>query len=121
MFGPGHRVLCLSGDGGDMSDNYQAVYDAVRSKISNGDIGSAVENYLYQSSIPHSWQMACEEWRWAASQHALPHVLMRPSISIDGNMHCALYGDNLQDGIAGFGETVATAMSDCISMYDLEI
>jgi hypothetical protein len=41
-----------------------------------------------------------------------PHVFMRPFISIDGNQWCALYGKNLQDGVCGFGDTPAEAMSD---------
>ena len=41
-----------------------------------------------------------------------PSVLFRPSLSIDGNQWCALYGENLQDGIAGFGDTPAKAMAD---------
>lgn len=41
-----------------------------------------------------------------------PHVLMRPAVYPDGNMWCALYGENLQDGVCGFGETPAAAMAD---------
>ncbi len=41
-----------------------------------------------------------------------PHVLMRPSISIEGNKWCALYGENLQDGVSGFGDSPAEAMSN---------
>ena len=41
-----------------------------------------------------------------------PHVLMRPSLSIDGTSWCALYGDNLQDGVAGFGKSPEEAMID---------
>jgi hypothetical protein len=41
-----------------------------------------------------------------------PHVLMRPSIYKDGNQWCALYGINLEDGVAGFGDSVALAMND---------
>lgn len=41
-----------------------------------------------------------------------PSVLFRPAVSIDGDQWCALYGENLQDGIAGFGDTVGDAMSD---------
>lgn len=43
---------------------------------------------------------------------SLPHVLMRPKISIDGNQWCALYGENLQDGVAGFGSSPCEAMGD---------
>jgi hypothetical protein len=41
-----------------------------------------------------------------------PHVLMRPALSVDGNMYCALYGDDLVQGCAGFGPTAAAAMAD---------
>lgn len=41
-----------------------------------------------------------------------PSVLFRPSLSIDGNQWCALYGTNLQDGVAGFGDTPEAAMKD---------
>jgi hypothetical protein len=42
----------------------------------------------------------------------LPHVRLRPSLSIDGNKWCALYGENLQDGVAGFGASPAEALYD---------
>ena len=38
-----------------------------------------------------------------------PSVLYRPNIFPDGAEWCCLYGDNLQDGIAGFGKTPAMA------------
>ena len=41
-----------------------------------------------------------------------PSVLFRPHLSIDGNQWCALYGDNLQDGVAGFGDSPEAAMRD---------
>jgi hypothetical protein len=47
-----------------------------------------------------------------ALDQAAPHAIMRPSISLDGNLWCALYGKNLQDGVAGFGETPELAMRD---------
>lgn len=34
-----------------------------------------------------------------------PSVLHRPRIFPDGDQWCALYGDNLQEGVAGFGDT----------------
>lgn len=34
-----------------------------------------------------------------------PHVRMRPKLFIDGNQWCALYGENIQDGVAGFGDS----------------
>ena len=41
-----------------------------------------------------------------------PHVLMRPAIFPDGNQWCALYGENLQEGVAGFGDTPELACAN---------
>lgn len=41
-----------------------------------------------------------------------PFILLRPRISIDGNQWCALYGENLQDGVAGFGDSPELAAWD---------
>lgn len=38
-----------------------------------------------------------------------PSILLRPRIFADGDQWCALYGDNIQDGVAAFGETPAKA------------
>jgi hypothetical protein len=40
----------------------------------------------------------------------LPHVRMRPTLSSDGNKWIALYGDNLQTGVVGIGESPCEAM-----------
>ena len=37
---------------------------------------------------------------------------MKPTLKIDGNEWCALYGENIQDGVAGFGKSPALAMID---------
>lgn len=41
-----------------------------------------------------------------------PSYLLKPRLSIDGNMWCALYGDNLQDGVVGFGKSPELAYQD---------
>lgn len=41
-----------------------------------------------------------------------PSYIYRPSLSIDGNKWCALYGENLQDGVAGFGDSPEEAYRD---------
>lgn len=45
-----------------------------------------------------------------AGEWASPHILYRPTLAKDGNMWCALLGENLQEGIAGFGPTPFLAM-----------
>lgn len=95
-----------------MSDTYQAVYDAVRSRISGGDIGAAVESAMRSADIDGCAQRALQSIQSAAAQYESPAAIYRPALSIDGNQWCALYGDNLQDGVAGFGDSPALAMAD---------
>lgn len=43
--------------------------------------------------------------------HTKPSTIYRPALSIDGDQWCALYGENLQDGVAGFGASPEEAMN----------
>ena len=43
-------------------------------------------------------------------QQLLPSTNFKPKIYKDGNMWCALYGDSIQEGICGFGETPEKAV-----------
>ena len=38
-----------------------------------------------------------------------PFILLKPKIQIDGDSWCVLYGENLQDGVCGFGDTPVQA------------
>jgi len=38
--------------------------------------------------------------------------MLKPSIQRDGNQWCVLYGENLQEGIAGFGDSPYLAVLD---------
>jgi hypothetical protein len=64
------------------------------------------------STAAHWCEMAKESVRSAAAEYERPSAIFKPRLSIDGNQWCALYGDNLQDGVAGFGESPADAMWD---------
>lgn len=79
-----------------MSDAYRAFYDAANLQL--GGL-SYLHHYIQQEvyAVSHSMQA--------------PHVLMRPSIILDGTMWCALYGEDLMNGVAGFGETPEKAMA----------
>lgn len=49
----------------------------------------------------------------AACELRRPCIQFGPlQISIDGNKWCVLYGENLQDGVAGFGDSPGLAMWD---------
>lgn len=62
------------------------------------------------NSICHAAQMSQAGVEQAISESIRPSVLFRPALSIDGDQWCALYGANLQDGVAGFGRSPDEAM-----------
>jgi hypothetical protein len=64
-----------------------------------------------QSVLNAQWNAAAEVGV-AARMRATPSVLYRPALFPDGNMWCALYGDDLATGVAGFGPTPAAAMAE---------
>ena len=45
-------------------------------------------------------------------QRMRPFMLLRPTMSLNGHIWCALYGDDLQSGVAGFGDTPEKAALD---------
>lgn len=95
-----------------MSDSYQAIYDAVRSRISNGDVGAAIRDVAFQQLDTSFLQgFAQEQIAIVGQEWSRPSVVYRPALSVDGDQWCALLGDNLQEGVAGFGDTPAAAMT----------
>jgi hypothetical protein len=80
-----------------VSNDYQAVYDAV--------------NLSFQGAS-YLWPHAQQEIYAVSHEMQRPSVLYRPNVLPDGNKWCALYGVNLQEGVAGFGDTPAEAMAD---------
>lgn len=94
-----------------MSDTYQAIYDAVRSKISGGDIGRAFTD-IARDALDMSWarDQVRDEFMRTATEGQRPSVLFRPTLSQDGNAWLAIYGD-LPTGVVGTGSTPAEAMA----------
>ncbi len=93
-------------------DSYQAIYDAVRSRISGGDIGEAVESAMRDANISFYADRVSMAYQEAANEQLNPSVLYKPALSVDGDQWCALYGENLQEGVSGFGNSPAEAMED---------
>lgn len=89
----------------------QAIYDAVRSRLYNCDVGSAVERVCRESfDISHQVAIIAQEFSITADEQRRPSVLFRPRIYMDGPDWCVLYGDDLQSGVAGFGKSPDEAM-----------
>lgn len=92
-------------------DSYQPIYDAVRSRISNGDVGAAIAGVARNSfDISHTVAIIQQEFCIAATEMARPSAIYRPALMTDGTAWCALYGENIQVGVAGFGDTPDKAM-----------
>jgi hypothetical protein len=90
---------------------YQAIYDAVRSRISGGNIGDIARDVLFQQfDISLTTEIVKQEILCAVAEYRRPSAVYRPQLMIDGTAWCALYGENLQDGVAGFGDTPDEAM-----------
>ena len=95
-------------------DNYQAVYDAVRSRIGNLDAGVLIDRIVRCFDFSHQISAMFQSIEYESVR---PCVLMRPKLSVDGNQWCALYDDNLQDGVAGFGDSPNEAMINFDRMW----
>jgi hypothetical protein len=94
-----------------MSD-YQAIYDAVRSRISGGDVSGTVERVMYECfDMGHARAMLQEQITSVGFELVRPSVLFRPTLLQDGNAWLAMYGD-LPTGCVGAGDTPAAAMAD---------
>jgi len=50
-----------------------------------------------------------------------PSVIYKPKIYIDGNEWCTLYGENLQDGVCGFGKSPELAMNNFDKAWIIKI
>lgn len=90
-----------------MSDTYQPIYDAVRSKIGYADIGQAVENAFRDMNLSHYFEQAMYA---ISGDYTRPSVLYKPNIAQDGDAFIALLGNNIQEGIVGCGDTPEEAM-----------
>lgn len=73
-----------------------------------------VQRYNHDKNLTHQSEMnALIE----AEEMNLIRIL-KPKIFIDGNQWCVLYGNNIQDGICGFGETPRKAVYDFNKAWD---
>ncbi|MCZ8113854.1 hypothetical protein [Silanimonas sp.] len=64
------------------------------------------------------------EARHSAAIEALEFTLigtLRPRIFIDGDKWCVLYGENVQDGVAGFGDSPREAVYDFNKAWDKKL
>lgn len=96
-----------------MNDSYQAIYDAVRSRISMCDPTSAITEAARQAfDISHMLPIIQQEFMIAAGEMARPSVVYKPTLAQDGDQWCALLGSNIAEGVVGFGPSPDEAMRE---------
>lgn len=69
-------------------------------------------NRANQDTVNNNLTLEAQMNYWALKQDLAIAESLRPRITKDGNQWCVLYGDNLQEGIAGFGDTPHLAILD---------
>lgn len=62
-------------------------------------------NMLAENLAVEAANEALDRERRLTHEMLRPFMLLRPPVSLDGNKWCVLYGDNLQVGVAGFGDS----------------
>ena len=65
-----------------------------------------------QLNIVHTFYEQRQAFQETQYTLQAPHVIMRPRVFPDGNRWCALYGENLEEGVSGFGKTPEGACSE---------
>lgn len=65
---------------------------------------------MLDQRVQNSYLAASQDEQLAASRRLKWAVVLGARLFLDGNQWCALYGDNLQDGVCGFGDTPAGAI-----------
>ena len=65
----------------------------------------AEDSNMAANAIAHAAAMAGAAIQNVAYSFERPCLLFKPRLFADGNQWCALYGEDLQSGICGFGDT----------------
>jgi len=64
---------------------------------------------LIVDAVSHAAHMVQNSFQVLAVALEAPHIIENPKFGLDGDQYYFLKGDNIQDGIAGFGPTPKAA------------
>lgn len=64
------------------------------------------------SELLHQDYIAADNNAARAERMNTPSMMLLPKLFIDGDQWCALFGDNLQGGVVGFGDSPDEAYLD---------
>lgn len=82
-------------------------------EILYSDSSQRQHNEIYRHESDMNYHFMKEEYGLFA--------LLRPKIYQDGNQWCVLYGENIQDGVCGFGSSPYKAILDFNLSFNEEI
>lgn len=72
-----------------------------------------IQEGIANSIIGNEFELHKQKWNYLSEEN---HLCLVAKLGLkpykDGNQWCILWGDNIQEGICGFGDTVNAAISD---------
>jgi len=89
-----------------MSQNYQAVYDAVRSMFSFCNPDQVLRDCIHMDAS-YAIEQVKQDFQTVAWEQARPAVIFKPTLELKGGKWIAHYGD-----CEGVGDSPALAMTD---------
>lgn len=78
-------------------------------------------NRANQDTVNNNLTQEAQMNYWALKQDMAIAESFKPRLLIDGNKWCCLYGDNLQDGVAGFGDSPREAVIDWNNQFNAKL
>jgi hypothetical protein len=101
--------------------NYDAVFNAVRSRMDYISAQNITEAIANKFEVSYQMEVIKDEFMQSAYDMRRPSMLLKPKLTLDGDSWCALYGDDIQSGVAGFGKSPELAMRDFDENFTKEL
>lgn len=102
-------------------DNYQAVYEAVRSRIGEFNGERLIQEIVSKFDISYQVESIKNEFINVAYEQQRPSVLFSPKLSIVGDQYRALFGDGIEEGVVAFGKTPDEAMRNFDKSWEKQL
>jgi len=95
-----------------MGNTYQAIYDAVRSKISGFNAQELFDRIIRNFDFSHHAKVVKRHIVTVTNEQKRPSVLFRPELKFDVDEWRAQYGKGVYEGVIGTGDSPDEAMRD---------
>jgi len=99
----------------------QDVYNAVIQSLKGFDAQALMERIASRFDISFAVENLRAQGADCLAELSAPSAIYNPKLFIDGDQWCALYGDNIQDGVAGFGKSPQKAIEAFNKAWSAEL